>query len=77
MPLDEATRQGTIANLAFLTLGKEGAIAFLNTYNARLGGRPLAIATDSSGGEALVALEIDSLRFAQAGLQSPVTGELL
>jgi hypothetical protein len=47
----EAARQGAITRLAFLSLGKDAAIAFLNTEQAKLGGRPLDLATASSAGE--------------------------
>ena len=43
---------------------------FLNTDNETLGGRPLAIATASSIGEALVVEEIDRVR----GLNEPASG---
>ena len=41
-----AQRQGQITSLAFTCLGgRDLAIAFLNAPNAKLGGRPLALAT--------------------------------
>lgn len=55
---DQATRQGSIACCAFLALGKDSAIEFLNTHHDQLGGRPIAIATASAAGELLVACEI-------------------
>lgn len=61
IPRDHAVRQGNIARLAFLSLGKDDAIAFLNTENARLGGRPIAIATESPTGEARVRAELREL----------------
>lgn len=61
MPADEAARQGNIASLAFRILGKDAAIAFLNTEHSGLGGRPIAIATKSKAGEALVRAELESL----------------
>lgn len=54
IPTDHAVRQGNITRLAFVLLGKEAAIAFLNTEQPDLGGRPLAIATSSAAGEATV-----------------------
>lgn len=57
--LDDARRQGDISQLAFLTMGgRDPAIAFLNTDNAALGGRPLTVATASPEGYALVAAAI-------------------
>lgn len=57
--LDDARRQGGISQLAFLTMGgRDPAIAFLNTDNAALGGRPLTVATASPEGYELVAAAI-------------------
>jgi hypothetical protein len=61
MPPGHAARQGDIASLAFQTLGKDGAIAFLNGENAELGGRPIAIATQSAAGEEIVRAELERL----------------
>ena len=58
---DEARRQGEITRLAFHLLGRERAIAFLNGANARLGGRPLDLATSSSEGCAGVEAELARL----------------
>jgi len=59
LPLDDARRQGDISQLAFLTMGgRDPAIAFLNTENAELGGRPLAVATASDTGYEQVATAI-------------------
>src|SRR5690242_6492400 len=58
---DEAGRQGDITRLAFLTLGKDGAINFLTTENKHVGGRPIAVATQSADGEALVRAELARL----------------
>jgi hypothetical protein len=56
---DDARRQGDISQLAFLTMGgRDPAIAFLNTENPALGGRPLAIATASAEGFEQVATAI-------------------
>lgn len=57
--LDDARRQGDISQLAFSTMGgRDPAIAFLNTDNAALGGRPLTVATASPEGYELVAAAI-------------------
>ena len=59
LPHDEARRQGDISQLAFLTMGgRDAAIAFLNSDDAALGGRPLALATASDAGFAAVAAAI-------------------
>lgn len=57
----DARRQGDISQLAFLIMGgRDSAIAFLNSDNAELGGRPLAIATASPEGYERVAAAIRS-----------------
>lgn len=61
MPADEAARQGYIASLAFQILGKDAAIVFLNTEHSGLGGRPIALATQSKAGEAIVCAELARL----------------
>lgn len=58
MPADEAARQGNITSLAFQILGKDAAIFFLNTEHSGLGGRPIALATQSKAGEAIVRAEL-------------------
>ena len=58
IPRDHAARQGEITRLAFLLLGRERAIAFLNTDHTGLGGRPLALATASPAGHASVEAEL-------------------
>ena len=58
IPRDQAARQGEITRLAFLLLGREEAIAFLNTDHPVLGGRPLALATASAEGHASVEAEL-------------------
>jgi hypothetical protein len=58
IPHEQAARQGAITSLAFLVLGPERAIAFLNADNAALGGRPLALATASEAGHANVEAEL-------------------
>lgn len=61
MPAAHAARQGAITRLAFLSLGKDAAIAFLNTEHADLGGRPLALATASEAGELKVRTKLQEL----------------
>jgi uncharacterized protein (DUF2384 family) len=58
MPHDQAARQGDISRLAFEALGKERAMAFLNTDNPFLGGRPLALAIKSDAGRLEVEAEL-------------------
>lgn len=60
---DHAKRQGEITQLAFLLLGREAAIAFLNTSHADLGGRPLDLATASDAGRNSVEAEIGRLAY--------------
>jgi len=43
-------RQGRVSTDAFLALGRDEALRFLNTPDAALGGRPLEVATDSAEG---------------------------
>jgi hypothetical protein len=57
----EARRQGQITHLAFLLLGREPAMAFLNDDNARLGGRPLDLAMASEEGCANIEAELGRL----------------
>lgn len=63
LPRDQAQRQGDITSLAFLLLGRESAIAFLNTDHVGLGGRPLALATASADGRASVEAELGRLAY--------------
>lgn len=63
IPREEAARQGAITQLAFLTLGREAAIAFLNTAHEGLGGRPLALATASAEGRAEVEEELARMAY--------------
>lgn len=58
---DDARRQGEITQIAFLRLGREGAISFLNSDNAELGTRPLDLATASATGFASVKAAIGRL----------------
>jgi len=59
-----AKRQGEITRLAYLLLGRDAAIAFLNTAHAGLGGRPLDLATASDQGRNSVEAEIGRLAYA-------------
>jgi uncharacterized protein (DUF2384 family) len=61
---DHAKRQGEITQLAFLLLGREAAIAFLNSAHDGLGGRPLDLATASDAGRNSVEAEIGRLAYA-------------
>lgn len=61
LPRDGVKRQGAISTLAFQLIGKEAAIAFLNTDHSGLGGRPLALATESAEGLAAVEAELRRL----------------
>lgn len=63
IPRDQAARQGAISQLAFLLLGREAAIAFLNTVHDGLGGRPLALATASAAGRAEVEAELGRMTY--------------
>jgi len=65
LPREQAVRQGEISRLAFLSLGRERAIEFLNGSHEALGGRPLDLATDSEEGASAVAAELE--RMAAAG----------
>ncbi len=60
MPAD-AKRQGHITNLALTALGRENAIAFLNSPNDHLGGRPLDLAIASDAGCLEVEAEIQRI----------------
>jgi hypothetical protein len=60
---DQARRQGDITRLAFLLLGRERAIAFLNVDNAALRGRPLDLATASDAGRDSVETELGRLAY--------------
>lgn len=62
-----ARRQGDITRLAFLLLGRDEAIAFLNGENLALGARPLDLAIASSEGCAAVEAELGRLKFQQGG----------
>jgi hypothetical protein len=60
---DHARRQGEITRLALLLLGRDAAIAFLNSAHAGLGGRPLDLATASDEGRNRVEAEIGRLAY--------------
>lgn len=47
---EQAARQGRISQLAIARLGTQGAIAFLNGNDEKLGGRPLDLAIKSAEG---------------------------
>lgn len=67
---DKARRQGDITRLAFVLLGRDRAIAFLNSDNAELGARPLDLATESAAGCAIVEAalgRVDLLPATEAG----------
>ena len=58
----DAKRQGDISQLAFLNMGgRDAAVEFLNSDNAALGGRPLALATASAEGFEQVAAMIRAM----------------
>lgn len=59
---DCAPRQGEITRLAFLLLGREKAIIFLNTEHVSLGARPLDLAAASPAGHASVEAELGRIR---------------
>jgi len=61
IPRDQAVRQGDITRSAFLLLGRDKAIVFLNTDHAELGGQPLALATQSAAGQQSVEVELRRL----------------
>lgn len=55
---EEAVRQGGVTRTAFLLLGRERAIDFLNAHHAGLGGRPITLATESAAGRESVEAEL-------------------
>jgi len=71
IPAENAKRQGEITQLAFLLLGRERAIDFLNAEHAALGGRPLALATASAEGRARVEGELGRMAYRQPGEAAP------
>ena len=59
---DQAARQGRISRLAFETLRQPATvIAFLNTHDERLGGRPIDLAVASPQGLASVERALSAL----------------
>lgn len=62
---DGARRQGEITRLAFLLLGRDKAIDFLNSENADLGARPLDLAIASADGRDNVEAALGRLVFRQ------------
>lgn len=64
---DRARRQGLIVHLAHALLGREEAIAFLNTDNETLGARPLDIAMSGEAGFSIVKTALQSLAEPQSG----------
>lgn len=75
IPSDQAARQGNITRMAFDLLGKDGAISFLNSELADLGGRPLAIATASAAGQARVLTAMQNLASAGARIDDADVAE--
>jgi len=66
IPPEQAARQGEITSLAFLLLGREQAIDFLNREHPGLGARPLALATASDAGRDGVEAELVRMKFRPA-----------
>src|SRR3546814_8711016 len=59
---ERAQRQGAISALAFQLLGgRDAALDFLNTENKPLGGRPIAVATQSAARSEEHTSELQSL----------------
>lgn len=52
---EEAARQGRATNLALAAFGSSDAIAFLNTHDEGLGGRPIDLAV--AGGDGMARVE--------------------
>ena len=67
LPPADARRQGEITQLAFLLLGRDAAIAFLNTAHAGLGARPLDLAIASDEGRNSVEAELGRLAYVSPG----------
>ena len=67
IPAEQAVRQGEITRLTLLSLGKDEAMAFLNTEHPELGGRPLALATASEAGLLRVRTKLQQICEARAG----------
>lgn len=58
LPGDAVNRQGRILKLAIEALGASEAMAFLNSADSQLGGRPLDLAIASEQGLQMVAQAI-------------------
>lgn len=65
---EQARRQGEITQLAFLLLGREKAIEFLNSENAELGARPLDLAIASAPGRDSVEAALGRAAFTPSSL---------
>ena len=63
LPAEQAKRQGEITKLAFVVLGREEALAFLNSPNEELDGRPLDLATASAEGLSRVEAQLSALAY--------------
>ena len=58
---DAAARQGKAATLAWQVLGdRDAVLAFLNTHDEALGGRPIDLAVESASGLEAVAKLLES-----------------
>lgn len=68
-----ARRQGDITTLAFVLLGRDPAIAFLNGDNAALGARPLDLAIASDAGCAEVEAELRRMTCRETAPQAVLT----
>lgn len=68
-----ARRQGDITTLAFVLLGRDPAIAFLNGENAALGARPLDLAIASDTGCAEVEAELRRMTCRETAPQAALT----
>jgi len=64
---EQARRQGLITHLAFVLLGQEQAIRFLNTHNVSLGARPLDLAIADPTGYSTVENAVKLLAQPPAG----------
>jgi uncharacterized protein (DUF2384 family) len=59
---EAAARQGEVTTLAFKVLGRDAAIAFLNTAHPELASRPIDLVVESDEGAARVTAEIEKAR---------------
>ncbi|MET0269634.1 MAG: hypothetical protein ABW173_04310 [Sphingomonas sp.] len=64
---EEAARQGRATNLALAAFGAADAIAFINTHDETLGGRPIDIAVASAEGMTRVEQAISAQAAASSG----------